>query len=157
MKDVIEIPHGYRCPVCNELYTRDLEFVWEEEFGKMICILCEQDLYYWLVTDDPEETDEYLVEAVERLTGKPYWEYQIKILEDEIPYFVDQLSPENREKFVRESLEVDAPQHEIDEYIQEAEFNLNEMQTLLHQAKVKKNRSTFRVIRDRKKIIATFP
>jgi hypothetical protein len=108
MSTTIENTHGTICPGCREPLDPQDRNEWDEHLQGIFCRVCINEFYYWLAAY--EEPEQRLIDLVEQLSGKPYWEYQIAILEQ------------------NESLD-------------------DEERSILRNAKAKKKRSNFRIIK----------
>ena len=71
--------HGTICPGCREPLDPQDRNEWDEHLQGIFCRGCINEIYYWLATH--EEPEQRLIDLVEMLSGKPYWEYQLAILE----------------------------------------------------------------------------
>ena len=75
----IKNSHGTICPGCREPLDPEDRNEWDEHLQGIFCQGCIYELFYWLATyGDPPQ---HLIDLVESLSGKPYWEYQIVTLE----------------------------------------------------------------------------
>lgn len=80
MSKFIDVPEGYRCPLCPD--DEDEDFVWSPVLNGPMCLGCSHDVLN-LVVDD-ERPEDRTLDRLEEATGLSYPEYQILELENQI-------------------------------------------------------------------------
>ena len=95
MSTTTENRFGTICPGCMEPLDPQDRNEWDEHLQGIFCRGCINELYYWLATyENPEQR---LIDLVEILSGRPYWQYQIAKLEE-----IDSLD-EEEERILRDA------------------------------------------------------
>lgn len=70
---------GTICPICTEPLDPSERNRWDEHLQVILCQYCYHELWHWLTTHEAPE--QRLIDIVEELSSKKYWEYQIHELE----------------------------------------------------------------------------
>ena len=84
MSTTTENRYGTICPGCMEPLDPQDRNEWDEHLQGIFCQGCINELFYWLAAY--EKPNQHLIDLVELLSGRPYWEYQIVKLQEQLSY-----------------------------------------------------------------------
>jgi hypothetical protein len=98
----VDVPAGYRCPLCRCCCRSDARYLASQVVGKPICEGCAIELSIFLEEDDRE--DDPVLDALERETGLSFLECRRRHYREVIDTYEWFLDPAHRDRSATEEI-----------------------------------------------------